>query len=266
MKKGLLTLCWAVILVLPALAQQAVLPNEYVARPDAPHILIAGDFTWPPMEYLDASKKPVGFGIDLLEAMADTGEFTYELKNVAWDGIFAGLMAGRYDMIASSVAITEEREAVMDFSAPYFLVMQGVVVRKGSGINAVGDLYGKSVGAQIGTTGYFAAQGIPGAKARSYDDVGLAFQDLAGGKLDAVICDDAVAYDFALLNDRFAGRFSMPFLLEGGRPEYLGFVFQKGDPKGIIPAVNRALKQIMDSGMYVEIYTNWFGSKPPRLP
>ena len=119
LKKALLTL--AVVLFLSNVAA-------------AKTIVFASDATWPPMEMVDANKDIVGFCPDLVKAIAKAAGFTAVIKNTAWDGIFAGLSAGKYDAIASSVSITDKRKKAMDFSNPYFEVKQGVVTRKGAGI------------------------------------------------------------------------------------------------------------------------------------
>src|SRR5512141_3051405 len=82
-------------------------------------IVVATDATWPPMEMVDKDKKIVGFDIDFLNAVAKEAGFTVEFKNTAWDGIFAGVEAGQYDAIISSVTITDERQKKYDFSLPY---------------------------------------------------------------------------------------------------------------------------------------------------
>ncbi len=81
-------------------------------------IMIATDATWPPMEYIDENSDLVGFDVDLINAIAEEVGLTIELKNTAWDGIFAGLANGAYDAIISSVTITEERKAIMSFTEP----------------------------------------------------------------------------------------------------------------------------------------------------
>ena len=95
-------------------------------------IVIATDATWPPMEMVDESKEIVGFDIDLMKAAAKAGGFEVEFQNTAWDGIFAGLEAGEYDAVMSSVTITDERKQTMDFSVPYINAGQILVVRKAS--------------------------------------------------------------------------------------------------------------------------------------
>lgn len=222
-------------------------------------ITFASDATWPPMEMVDADKSIVGFCPELVRAMAKAGGFTAEIKNTAWDGIFAGLANGRYDVIASSVSITDKRKRVMDFSDPYFEVKQGVVVQKGSAIASEADLVGKRIGAQIGTTGYFAAKKVDDAVRKSYDEVGLAIEDLRNGRLDAVICDDAVAAGFALTNPNYKGALALPFLIVPDEPEYLGFAVQKGD-SDTLAILNSALKAVKENGEYDRIYAKWFSS------
>jgi ABC-type amino acid transport substrate-binding protein len=120
-------------------------------------IVVATDATWPPMEMVDENKNIVGFDIDLLTAAANAAGFVVEFKNTAWDGIFAGLEAGKYDAVISSVTITEERQKTMDFSTPYINAGQILVVKSDStNVTTLADLKGKTVGAQIGTTGAFA--------------------------------------------------------------------------------------------------------------
>lgn len=222
-------------------------------------ITFAADCTWPPMEFMDESKQCVGFGPDLVNAMAEAGDFNAKIKNTAWDGIFAGLATGKYDAISSSVSITDERKKAMDFSDPYFEVKQGVVVKADSGIKSEADLKGKKIGAQIGTTGYFNAQRISPDTAKSYDEVGLAVADLAAGRLDAVICDDAVAADYALTNPEYEKTLDLGFMIVPDEPEYLGFAVQKGD-KATVETINKALAAVKASGEYDRIFNKWFGS------
>ncbi len=220
-------------------------------------IVFASDATWPPMEMVDANKDIVGFCPDLVKAIAKAAGFTAVIKNTAWDGIFAGLAAGKYDAIASSVSITDKRKRVMDFSDPYFNVKQGVVTRKGAGIKSLQDLKGKKIGAQIGTTGYFSSKKIKGAKPESYDEVGLAIENLNNGRLDAVICDDAVAAGYALQNKNFIDTLTLAFMIVPDKPEYLGIAVKKGN-QDILNLINKGLKAVRASGEYDRIFTKWF--------
>ncbi len=217
----------------------------------------AANCTWPPMEMMDSKKQCVGFTPDLLQAIAREGGFEVHIINVAWDGIFAGLAGGKYDMVASSVSITEQRKKRMDFSIPYFEVKQAVVVKKDSAVKIYADLAGKNVGAQIGTTGFFAAKKIKDAKIKSYNTVGLAMADLAAGRLDVVLADDSVAADFVLNSQEYKDSMRLAFRLESEVPEYLGFAFPKGSQENL-ELVNKGLGAVKASGEYDKIFAKWF--------
>jgi polar amino acid transport system substrate-binding protein len=221
-------------------------------------ITVASDATWPPMEYINRDKAISGFTPELLAAMEKVSDIKFDLRNTAWDGIFAGLAAGKYDMVASSVSITDVRKKVMSFSNPYFEVKQGVITKKTASIKSKADLEGKKAGAQIGTTGFLVARKIKGVTMKSYDEIGLAVEDLYNGRTDAVVCDDAVAADYALTNKQYSKRLTLAFLLKSDKPEYLGFAFKKGKSKDKLKLVNDALEKVKASGEYDRIFKKWF--------
>jgi polar amino acid transport system substrate-binding protein len=219
------------------------------------HIVIATDATWPPMEMVDESKEIVGFDIDLMKAAAEKGGFTVEFQNTAWDGIFAGLAAGEYDAVMSSVTITEERKGTMDFSVPYINAGQILVVPQAtSGVKTLADLKGKSVGAQIGTTGSFEIEKVSGVELRTYDEIGLAFEDLVNGRIDALVADTPVAADFALMNPNYKGK--MKIVGEPFTEEFYGVAVKKGN-KTILDAVNKGLNAVLNTNTYEKIEDEW---------
>lgn len=219
------------------------------------NIVVATDATWPPMEMVDENKEIVGFDIDLMNAVAKAGGFTVEFKNTAWDGIFAGLAAGEYDAVMSSVTITEERKETMDFSVPYINAGQILVVRKETtGVETLADLNGKPVAAQIGTTGAFAVEKVPAVELKTYDEIGLAFEDLANGRVEAVVVDNPVAADFALMNPNFKGK--LKIVGEPFTEELYGVAVQKGK-KEILDAVNKGLNAVLDTDAYDKLVDKW---------
>lgn len=220
------------------------------------HIVIATDATWPPMEYVDESTKEiVGFDIDLMAAIAKEGGFSYEFKNAAWDGIFAGLAAGKYDAIMSSVTITEERKKKMDFSNPYINAGQILIVqKKTSGVSKLTDLKGKTVAAQIGTTGSFEIEKIEGIKLKAYDEIGLAFEDLINGRVDGVVADTPVAADFALQSESYKGK--LKIVGEPFTDEYYGVAVQKGNQE-VLDAINRGIDKVVGTGAYERVEKKW---------
>jgi len=223
----------------------------------AKELVFAVDATYPPMEMVDANKQIIGFGPDIVRAIGKAAGFTPVLKNTAWDGIFAGLAAGKYDAIASSVSITDERKQSMDFSDPYFEVQQGVVTAQGAGIASLKDLAGKTIASQMGTTGYFVAKKIEKATAKSYDEIGLAMEDLYNGRIDAVIADTPVASDYALQHPQYSKKLTLAFTIASDTPEYLGIAVKKGNTE-VLKMINDGLRKIKASGEYDAIYAKWF--------
>ena len=251
LKKTLLVVLFALVAAGLVLAGGA--KEDKTAR--MPKIVVATDATWPPMEMVDENKEIVGFDIDLMKAAAKAGGFEVEFRNTAWDGIFAGLEAGEYDAVMSSVTITDERKATMDFSVPYINAGQILVVRREStGVTTLRDLAGKSVGAQIGTTGSFEVEKIAGVQLRTYDEIGLAFEDLANRRVDAVVADTPVAADFALMNPNFKER--LKIVGEPFTEEYYGVAVKKGNAR-VLELVNKGFNAVLNTDTYRQIEDKW---------
>ena len=240
--------------VILALVSLALLCGPAAA---AEKFIVASDCTWPPMEMLDANKQPEGFSTDYLRAMGKAAGFEVEVRNIAWDGIFGGVATGQYDIVASSVTITPERQQQFDFSAPYYEVVQAVVLPAGKSIKTLADLKGKKVGGQIGTTGVFVIRkaGVT-VDLKEYDDVGLAIQDMLGGRLDAVICDDPVALYYVNKKADTAGKLNLSFKTE--EKEYYGFTVRKGR-KDLVEKLNKGIKEVKTSGVEAQLLQKWMG-------
>ncbi|MCP5515054.1 MAG: basic amino acid ABC transporter substrate-binding protein [Spirochaetales bacterium] len=250
MKKILLVLLAAVLLF-----GIASCSKKEQASAEKKVITIASDATWPPMEYVDENKNIVGFDVDLMNAAAEAGGYEVVIKNTAWDGIFAGLANGEYDAVCSSVTITEERKATMDFSIPYVNAGQVLVVEAGNDTDKVlADMKGKEVGAQIGTTGAIEVQNTAGAVLKTYDEIGLAIADLANGRIAGVVADAPIAADFVLQNDEYKSKLKIvgvPFT-----DEYYGVAVKKGNQE-ILDLINAGLKKVIDSGKAKELEDKW---------
>ncbi len=220
--------------------------------------IVASDATWPPIEMLDENKEVVGYSIDYLNAVAKEAGIEVRFVNTAWDGIFAALGSRQADIIASSVTITEKRKKVMGFTDPYYELRQAVVVPTGVQIKGLRDLDGKKVGGQIGTTGL--VETLPKAKSeaviKTYDEVGLALEDLAKGNIDAVICDDPVAKFYANKKEEYKGKLQVAYITED--IEYYGFAVRKDD-KELLESLNRGIRAVKEKGLDKQIVEKWIG-------
>jgi len=157
-------------------------------------ITVASDATWPPFESINEQTKQIeGMDIDIFNAIAAKENIQVEFKNVAWDPLLAGMAQGLYDAAISSITITADRQKDMLFSDPYFAAGQLITVRKDNTTITGKDTLKGRVAVQLGTTGDIEVKKIAAVTDVPYDDIGLAFQDLMNGQVDAVVCDNPVA-------------------------------------------------------------------------
>ena len=216
---------------------------------------VACDATWPPFEIVNEQTKELdGFGPELIRAIAAKEGLDLELVNVGFDSVMAGISQCQYDMAVSSITITDERKKTILFSDPYYLAGQIVTVRKDDdSIKSKDDLVGKTIGGQIGTTGIIEAGKIPGAKVKTFDEVGFAFQDVINGQLDAVIADNPVAQGYVSKNKdklKTAG----PVFTD----EYYGIAICKNNAY-LVPKINAGLKSLKDEGFLDKLTQKWVG-------
>lgn len=257
--------CAPVTPAAPAPAEEAAAPAEEATPEEAPKeeapaeritIKVGMNAEYPPFEYVDESGQIVGFDVDLINALAERAGFDVELVNTRWDGIFAALAAGEFDVVCSAVTITEERAQIVDFTDPYFNAGQSIAVLESTtDIQSVADLKGKRVGVQLGTTGDIEASKLEGVEVKRYEEITLAFQALANGDVDAVVNDTPTSAAIIKANPEIKARIvGEPFT-----DEFYGIAVNKQKPE-IRDALNKALAEIKADGTYDQIYQKWFGS------
>ncbi len=216
-------------------------------------IIVATDATWAPFESVNETTKQIeGFDIDLFNAIAAKENLQIEYTNVAFDPLLAGMAQGSYDAAISSITITPERAAKMSFSNPYFTAGQTITVKLGNTtITGEASLAGKKLGAQLGTTGEVLAKGVSNATVRSYDEIGLAFQDLLNGQIDAVICDTPIANNYVKKNATALKTVGAPLSTE----DY-GIAVAKGKTD-LLNKINQGLALIKADGTIDRLVTKW---------
>jgi ABC-type amino acid transport substrate-binding protein len=222
-----------------------------------PGVLTVGsDIPFAPFEF---GRPPdyEGFDIDLVNAIAENLGVEVEIVKTPFDTIFRDLAAGnKFDMVASSTTITEERERQVDFSDPYFIGDQSILVQEGSDIQTVEDLAGQTVGVQIATTGAdYAEEETDASEVRTFDLADDAVQALQAGQVAAVVID----FGLAKFAEQEEEGLVVSDTIETG--EVFGLAFETGSP--LIEPVNSALQEIKDDGTYARIYEEWFDEEPP---
>ena len=220
-------------------------------------ISVGSDTTYPPFETVNEEGEIVGFDVDVVNAVCERVNCEPQFQTTAWDGIFPALAAGEFDMVASGVTITEERDQVVDFTVPYFEVDQAITVRVGDGDLTLEDFTAEdsdlTLGAQTGTTNAATAEQLVGRdRLRLYDDFNSAVQGLINGDVDGVAIDDVTADAFV---QQYAGELTVNIReVESG--DKLGFAVQEGDP--LVEALNAGIEEIQADGTLDELIEKWF--------
>jgi len=225
-----------------------------------PGVLMIGmEIGYPPMEYFDADgKTPIGFDVSMGKAVAEKMGLKFEFVDTAWDGIFAGVDTKKYDCIMSSVTITEARQAAHNFSKPYIQNTLAIVLPKGSklSIRSPEDLTGLGVAYQEETTSddYMTRLGEEGLQFTpyEYDKVMYCFDEMKLGRVDAIMTDLLVAYEYI-------SQAGSPFeIVWQGGDEQFGICMKKGN-NALTEAVNKALDELFNEGTMLRISNDIFG-------
>ena len=219
-----------------------------------PGVLSVGvEIGYPPMEYLDSDGvTPVGFDISMAEALAEKMGLEVEFIDTAWAGIFAGVDTDKYDCIISSVTINEPRLRAHNFSIPYIQNTLAIVLPVDSTLNILSpdDLEGRSVAYQEETISddFMTELGEAGLAftPREYDKVIYCFNDLELGRVDVIMIDLLVAYEYvAQAADKFK------IVWQGGEEEF-GICMKKGN-NALTYAVDNALNELFEEGTMLSI-------------
>lgn len=243
----------------------AMLPDKFK---QSGTIIVATDPSYPPNEFLpDGSNTPVGMDIDLANALGQVLGLTVTVEPASFDGIIAGLNAGRYDIGMSSFTDTKAREESVNF-VTYFSAGTSTMVVAGNpkNIQSITDLCGLSVGAENGTTQLDQLNDatVEGSVVKACTDAGKAAPTAQGfpkqtdvnsallaGRIDAYLADSPVVdYAVKVTGDKFekvgGDESTAPY----------GIAIPK-EPAELTPAIQAAMQHLMDSGDYQKILANW---------
>ena len=219
-------------------------------------IRVASDATWPPFEIVDEKTKEItGFDIDMMKAIGKSQNLNFEFINVGFDPLLAGIAQCQYDAAVSSITITDDRKKSMLFSDPYLNAGQVVTVKIDSAIQNKDGLAGKTVGAQIGTTGAIEIEKISGAVLKTYDTLDLAIQDLMNGQIDAVVADYPTAVAFVAKNSDKLKTVGGPFT-----DEYYGIAVCNKNTD-LLNKINAGLKVVKDDGTMAKLEEKYLKAK-----
>ncbi|WP_395826800.1 basic amino acid ABC transporter substrate-binding protein [Collimonas sp.] len=227
------------------------------ANPGGAEYVVGADAAYAPFASENQQKQLVGFDIDTMQAVAEKAGIKIKIINTPFDGLFNALIQGDRDILISTITINEQRKQSMAFSEPYFVARQLIVLPANSKITSFDDLKSHKIGVQSGTTADEAAQKLIGknsASVRRFESMPLAFQELEGGGVDAVVGDNGVVTHFVKNNP---GK-NFRIVDDPGFPdEHYGIAVKKGNPE-LLAKINYGLQQIKADGTQERIYKKYF--------
>lgn len=221
-------------------------------------IVVGTDATYEPFEFTDDAGQIVGVDPDIMAAICRIANCKPRFVATAWDGIFAALKSGEFDVLMSSITILPERETESGahFTQPYHTIGQVILVRADNDeLTGVEGLPKAVVGVQTGTTGDTAATekaAVPEANMKRFETVPLAIQALRNGDIDAVVLDSVPA-------EKAAKDTSEPKLKIAGKPftqEDYGILVPDKSPE-VLAAFDAAIDQLKGSGELATIVGKW---------
>src|SRR5215204_7421473 len=213
-------------------------------------LTIGTDTPYPPFE--QGAAPYTGFDIELMNAVAENIGRTTKYQDTSFDTIFRDLAQGKFEAVASATTITDEREKTVDFTNPYYLSEQAILVKEGSDIKAVEDLEGATVATQQGTTGQeYVKEEADAGDERAFPEGPDAVNAVKNGTVDAAVIDYPVAQDAVEKTTGIEISTAIP------TEEEYGFVVAQ-DNDELLEQLNEGLEEVMDDGTYTQIYEKWF--------
>ncbi|HEU4461407.1 MAG TPA: basic amino acid ABC transporter substrate-binding protein [Solirubrobacterales bacterium] len=220
-------------------------------------LTVGSDIPYPPFE----QGKPgeyTGFDIELMEAIGEKIGRTPEFQDTSFETIFRDVQQGKFEAVISAATITEEREKAVDFSNPYYLSEQAVLVKEGSDLKSLEDLNGQTVAVQQGTTGQeLAKEELGDSEVRPFPEGPDAVNALKAGTVEGVIIDAPVAQNAVEKSGGVEIAEKVP------TEEEYGIAVAQGETE-LLEEINKGLKEVLDDGTYKTIYEKWFKLEPPE--
>ena len=218
-------------------------------------LTVCSDAPYEPFEFQAEDGTWTGFDMDIMRKIAESNDLELEVSVQPFDGIWLAPAAGKCDVVASSMTITEERTQAADFTDTYFNAFQSLLVRKADAetYTTLESLKGKTIAVQTGTTGEaYAKANATDSEIQSFDEASAMFLALESNQVDAVLQDYLINKERA---DK-QGTSAVSAKFEESPEEY-GFAVEKGNT-ALLQILNKGIKDLRDSGDYDTIYNKYF--------
>lgn len=210
---------------------------------------------YPPFSFIDVEGNLKGFDVDIGDNLAQRMGLQGVPVTTAWDGIIGGLLAGKYDAIIGSLAMTDERMKALDFSDAYYQSGAQLFVGKDSPLQNIDELNGKVIGVTLGETyETWLREHKPGVTLKTYKGLPDILLDLQNKRLDGFVTDKIAGV--LAIRDKNLNAKPVGELLY---TEKMGIAMRKGNPQ-LKAAIDAALADITADGTYKAISLKWIGT------
>ena len=219
-------------------------------------LIVALEGAWQPWSYHDESDTLVGYDVEVSRAIAEKLGVEPEYVESDWDSLFAGLDAGRFDMVCNGVEVTDERALTYDFTTPYGYIHTALAVRKDNDeLKTFEDLKGKTTANSLAST-YMELAESYGATVQGIDTLEETIQLLTAGRIDATLNADVSFYDY--LNVHPDADFKLVAQTEDA--SHVAIPVRKGDDSAsLLEAINTAIEELRTDGTLKALGEKYFG-------
>ncbi len=218
-------------------------------------LVVALEGAWQPWSYHDSSDTLVGYDVEVSRAIAEKLGVEPEYVESDWDSLFAGLDAGRYDMVCNGVEVTEERAKTYDFTTPYGYIHTALAVRKDNeDIHSFEDLKGKTTANSLAST-YMELAESYGATVQGIDTLEETIQLLTAGRIDATLNADVSFYDY--LNVHPEADFKL--VAQTAEASHVAIPVLKSEDTAYLDALNTAIDALRADGTLKTLSEKYFG-------
>ena len=218
-------------------------------------LVVALEGAWQPWSYHDSSDTLVGYDVEVSRAIAEKLGVEPEYVESDWDSLFAGLDAGRYDMVCNGVEVTEERAKTYAFTTPYGYIHTALAVKKDNDtIQTFEDLKGKTTANSLAST-YMELAESYGATVQGIDTLEETIQLLTAGRIDATLNADVSFYDY--LNVHPDADFKL--VAQTAEASHVAIPVLKSEDTAYLDALNTAIEELRADGTLKTLSEKYFG-------